>query len=422
MPTEAVVSLIAAAILLSIVFAVVGAVATMNRDRWFNRSGRKKERAEASEPTRPDPITLPVGVTASGYPPGSSPYARAFRIASSAYLMIVLLIVAASGLWPAAFSQIVVLIALAGGASLVLHDLVPAGRLGRVRGPLQALAALAFASVLVVLTGGFASPFAFTFALAVGAAALVSGVRATVLLGVAATVAYGLAATLSSGGPSAPQIVQFAVILSNVFVLGYIGTVVGGEQRRERDAALRLSSIDTLTGLYTRTFFSAAVEQEISRSVRTGRGFGLIVADVDDLKEINDRFGHPAGDAVLKGVAKAIEMSVRRIDLAARYGGDEFVALLPETDPTGAWVVAEKLRLNVAELRIAGLGAGSTVSVGAATFPTDGSSADALLLAADRAMYASKRGRKNSTARPSGDPVLASMDADRERGSGPGSV
>jgi diguanylate cyclase (GGDEF)-like protein len=420
-PTQAVVILIAAAILLSMAFAVVGAVATMKRDGWFDRFRRRRAPVEAPEPTRPDPITLPVGVTADAQGTGS-PYARAFRVAAWTYLMVVLLIVSASGLWPAAYTQIVILIALAGGASLALHDLVPPERLGAAHGPLQAGAALVFASVLVVLTGGFASPFAFTFALAVGAAALVSGVRSTVFLGLGATVAYGLAATVSSGGPSVPQIVEFAVILSNVFLLAYIGSVVGREQRRERDAALRLSSIDSLTGLYTRTFFSAAVEQEISRSVRTGRGFGLIVADVDELKEINDRFGHPAGDSVLKGVAKAIEMSIRRIDLAARYGGDEFVALLPETDPTGAWVVAEKLRLNVAELKISGYGSGSTVSVGAATFPTDGSSADALLLAADRAMYQSKRGGKNSVTRPPADTVLASLDPDRGRGPGPGSV
>jgi len=90
-------------------------------------------------------------------------------------------------------------------------------------------------------------------------------------------------------------------------------------------------------------------------------------------------------------------VSVRKIDTAARYGGDEFVVLLPETDPTGAWVLAEKVRIGVTELdiRVAGTEIPASISVGVVNFPDDGSTADALMISADQAMYASKRGGKN---------------------------
>ena len=82
----------------------------------------------------------------------------------------------------------------------------------------------------------------------------------------------------------------------------------------------------------------------------TGRRFGLLMMDLDGLKSVNDRFGHFQGDQVLKAVSQVIRNGVRRIDVAARYGGDEFVVLLPETEPTGAYVLAEKIRQGVEEL------------------------------------------------------------------------
>ena len=119
--------------------------------------------------------------------------------------------------------------------------------------------------------------------------------------------------------------------------------------------------------------------------------------DLDELKTINDRYGHYFGDQVLRGVGEVIRSGVRKIDTAARYGGDEFVVLLPETDPTGAWVLAEKVRIGVTELdvRVAGAEISASISVGVVSFPDDGRTSDALMISADQAMYASKRGGKN---------------------------
>ena len=157
-------------------------------------------------------------------------------------------------------------------------------------------------------------------------------------------------------------------------LLAYVATVIAREQRRARDAAIRLSTIDPLTGLFNRTFFFAAVEREIARSARSGRGFCLLMMDLDDLKEINDRHGHFFGDRVLRGVGEVIRSGGRRIDTAARYGGDEFVVLLPETDPTGAYVLAEKIRQGVAELSVP-IGASTiqpSISIGVVNYPDDG--------------------------------------------------
>jgi diguanylate cyclase (GGDEF)-like protein len=114
---------------------------------------------------------------------------------------------------------------------------------------------------------------------------------------------------------------------------------------------------------------------------------------------------------VIRGVGDVIQSGVRKIDTAARYGGDEFVVLLPETDPTGAWVLAEKVRIGVNELKVvvAGTDIPASISVGVVNFPDDGQTADALMISADQAMYASKRAGKN---RVMGFPVVVAGKAD----------
>jgi diguanylate cyclase (GGDEF)-like protein len=117
--------------------------------------------------------------------------------------------------------------------------------------------------------------------------------------------------------------------------------------------------------------------------------------DLDELKTINDKQGHFVGDRVLRSVGDVIRDGVRRIDIAARYGGDEFVVLLPETEASGAYVVAEKIRLGVADLVVAGTDMKTSMSVGVVSYPDDGRTSDELMISADQAMYASKRSGKN---------------------------
>jgi diguanylate cyclase (GGDEF)-like protein len=311
-------------------------------------------------------------------------------------------------------------VAVTGEALLILQDVLPRTPLKQAKGPLQGILALVFASSLVALTGGLQSPFTFTFPLIVGAGALLVAPRVALALAVLATAAYLTAGLIVDPTPEIGPLVTMAVNLTGLYLLAYIGASVGREQRRARDAAIRLSTVDALTGLYNRSYFFTALEREIARGDRSGRAFCMVMLDLDDLKSVNDRFGHIAGDQVLRAVADIVRGGVRKIDTAARYGGDEFVALLPETDPTGGWVVAEKIRQVVAEQGLPGIDPGPTVSVGVVSYPADGRSADALLVSADRAMYASKRGGKNRVARAAAEPMainITPIEAPTKRGS-----
>jgi len=335
---------------------------------------------------------------------------RVIRIVSWAFLMTVAVFAAASGIWVDVLPGIVIVIAVTGLLMLLIQDIVPRTAVRRIAGPLQGLLAIAFTTGLVVMTGGLDSPFTFGFPLIVGAGALLVAARTAFALAVLATAAYIGAGLIADPTPEIEPLVQMAVTLTGVFLLAYIGASVGREQRRARDAAIRLSTVDSLTGLFNRNYFFTALEREIARGDRSGRAFCLVMLDLDDLKSVNDRFGHLAGDQVLRSVADIVRGGVRKIDVAARYGGDEFVALLPETDPTGGWVLAEKVRLTVAEQGIAGVDPGPTVSVGVVSYPADGRSADALLVSADRAMYASKRGGKNRVARAQSEPMMLAIE------------
>lgn len=362
-------------------------------------------RAAMAPADEPEPAPEPTAVT-----PDPTLEDRVIRIVSWAFLMAVAVFAAASGVWPDVLSLIVILIAVTGEAMLILQDVLPRTGLRRIRGPLQGVLALVFASSLVALTGGLESPFTFTFPLIVGAGALLVAPRVALALAILATAGYLAAGLVADPTPEIRPLVTMAVNLTGLYLLAYIGTSVGREQRRARDAAIRLSTVDSLTGLYNRAHFFTALEREIARGDRSGRAFCLVMLDLDDLKAVNDRFGHVAGDQVLRSVADIVRSGVRKIDTAARYGGDEFVALLPETDPTGGWVVAEKIRLMVAEQGMPGVDPGPTVSVGVVSYPADGRSADALLVSADRAMYASKRGGKNRVARATAEPMVLSIE------------
>lgn len=365
---------------------------------------RASGQADAASAVDLDPGAL-IGGLGDPFSGAMSSADRIVRIVAWVFLLVTAAVVGVSNLWPDTSAAIYVLLGLTGLFVLAVYDLMPSSALGAMRYVIEGTVALVMATLLLALTGGHASPFFFTFPLIVGAASLVVQPRSTLVLAVGAIVGYLAAAFVGSGNPTPPQLVTTAANLTALLLLAYVGSVIGGEQRRSRDAAIRLSAMDPLTGLFNRTLFFAALEREMDRSARSGRGFCLLMMDLDELKGINDRHGHHAGDVVLREIADRIRSGVRRIDVAARYGGDEFVALLPETDPTGGWVLAEKIRLSVAALDVPGIGGSPTISVGVVAYPRDGESVDALMVKADLAMYASKRAGRNRVAGPSSDPT-----------------
>jgi diguanylate cyclase (GGDEF) domain len=340
---------------------------------------------------------LEGSVTDDGVP--TQTYDRVVRIVSWIFLLTTTAIVAATGLWSDTQPAILVLLAFSGLFIVVIHDLLPADTLGAAKFVVEGSVALTVATLLVALTGGVASPFFFAFPLIVGGAALVVSPLITVALAAAGSLGYVLAVVAgSTGGPlGSSAAATVGVDLTALILLSYVAMVIARAQRRTRDAAIRLSTVDSLTGLFNRNFFFAAIDREIARSARSGRGFCLLMMDLDDLKSINDRLGHFYGDRVLRSVGNVITLGVRQIDTAARYGGDEFVVLLPETDPTGAFVLAEKIRLGVNSMSFE-MPSGAprpSLSIGVVAYPDDGRTADELIIRADGAMYVSKRGGKD---------------------------
>ena len=159
----------------------------------------------------------------------------------------------------------------------------------------------------------------------------------------------------------------------------------------------RQANTDGLTELPNRRHFEEALEAEISRAERFEGGLALILADLDDFKQVNDRYGHQAGDDVLQTFADILRATVREIDLPARYGGEEFAVLLPQTELEGAHQLAERLRRALAARPMATHPGGLvavTASFGVAAFPEAPTPA-ALFAAADEALYRAKRAGKN---------------------------
>ncbi len=162
----------------------------------------------------------------------------------------------------------------------------------------------------------------------------------------------------------------------------------------------QLAGEDALTGLPNRRQFMKAGDQMLEQFRRYGRPASLLIIDLDHFKTINDRYGHAAGDAVLRAVAELLREQQRGADLPARFGGEEFAILLPETDLEGAVAVAERLRAGCEALRVTvpgGLwtGLSVTMSVGAAGCAADDASLDDMLRRADAALYRAKHEGRN---------------------------
>jgi diguanylate cyclase (GGDEF)-like protein len=178
------------------------------------------------------------------------------------------------------------------------------------------------------------------------------------------------------------------MVLSYVVVLG--GTLLDNAQLF--DQVSRLAASDSLTGLANHRKLLEVMETEIQRSKRTGRSFAVLLFDLDGLKKINDKFGHLVGSRAIKRLGVALRNSSRTIDTPARFGGDEFALILPESGSEEAGQVAVRI---CEELKSDGQEPGVTVSVGLAVFPADGTSIEKLLSAADRGLYHMKgKGQK----------------------------
>src|ERR687898_173570 len=173
--------------------------------------------------------------------------------------------------------------------------------------------------------------------------------------------------------------------------------------------------VDPKTGLFNARHFAAALSEEIGRAQRFERPMSLIMADLDLLRDINNSYGHLAGDAVLKGIAEVFRAQLRHYDVPARFGGEEFSILLPETPPEQAFEIAERIRRAVSEkqydVETSSEPIRATVSIGVAGYPKDAQDPNALIHQADLAVYRAKLQGRNRVLSASSEPLL--MPADR---------
>jgi diguanylate cyclase (GGDEF)-like protein len=194
--------------------------------------------------------------------------------------------------------------------------------------------------------------------------------------------------------------------------------MVGLRSQVERLVARLVDAVgtDVLTGISNRREFEDRFGLELERSVRSGRPMGLVVLDLDWFKEVNDRFGHEAGDRALKLVGEVLQRTTRRIDLVARLGGEEFAVLAPDAGEEESYRLAERLRREV-KAAFADHARPLTLSCGVATFPASGGTHGDLMRAADRALYAAKDlGRDRSIVYRRGEEEISMAMARRTRG------
>jgi len=170
------------------------------------------------------------------------------------------------------------------------------------------------------------------------------------------------------------------------------------EKLRKKNEELELlSTTDSLTGLSNHRALMHRLNDEEARFAKEKRVFSVLVGDVDHFKQYNDAFGHPAGDEVLKAIADIMRASTRKVDCCARYGGEEYVIVLPDTAPAEALEVAEHIRARVAAKKFNGRKI--TLSIGVAAFPEDADDAEAIIAIADEALYQAKREGRDRTIR-----------------------
>ncbi|WP_094551495.1 GGDEF domain-containing response regulator [Petroclostridium xylanilyticum] len=177
----------------------------------------------------------------------------------------------------------------------------------------------------------------------------------------------------------------------SLYTIGIVRDI--GERKKAEEQVYFLTITDPLTKIYNRRYFTQKLEEEIERAKRAGNKFSLIMLDIDRFKRINDSFGHNAGDEVLKSMAELVKNRNRKIDIFARWGGEEFVILLPDTTVKNAARLAEELRESLSQMDMPGAGR-VTASFGVAGY-CPGDNVDSLVNKADNMMYEAKAAGRN---------------------------
>jgi diguanylate cyclase (GGDEF)-like protein len=266
---------------------------------------------------------------------------------------------------------------------------------------IETWAMLFFVSWVIISSGEINSPLLSLYVLTIIACALTLGKLVTFLeIGlIAAVYVFIHFPYYNLNGISVQDLSSFMSAFVPVILIAYVTTMLAADVQHGKKALKLLAETDDSTGFKNKRAFNKSLETEYLTAQRYSRNFSVMMIDADNLKETNDTFGHGAGDRLIMLIASIIKDNLRAADVISRYGGDEFLVLLPETEPRQAREAAEKVRLAIqnAAFDMNGNQVRTTVSIGIAGFPADTGNKEVLLDCADKALYESKLLGRNRT-------------------------
>lgn len=264
-----------------------------------------------------------------------------------------------------------------------------------------------FITWVLYYTGKLDSPLLNLYLMVVITSALTLGKLATLLQMLLIVACY-----VFLGFPEKSQVMTATSFLTTVttqvaplLLVAYVTTMLSADTRRALMQVKFLSETDDLTGIYNRRAITVLSENMCRQAARYGRAFSVMMIDSDSLKAINDSYGHDSGNKLLRLTVQCVQNQLREADMVARYGGDEFLVVMPETPCASALGVAERIRKSIAAtpLSVRDQSLQNTASIGVACFPEHGNDFETVLKKADQAMYASKNRGKNQVTAYSGD-------------------
>jgi diguanylate cyclase (GGDEF)-like protein len=260
----------------------------------------------------------------------------------------------------------------------------------------------AFITWVTWYSGKIDSPLLNLYLLPIIASSLILGKLITSILTAGVILCY--VAMANDSGLNNPDTLSYWVMLfaliAPIVLVAYITTMLSADIRYAMAKIKRISDTDELTGVYNMRSFSAILRRMFQQTVRHGHPMSIIMIDSDNLKAVNDTHGHNAGNKLLQHLIRKVGEELRRSDIVARYGGDEFIILLPETERQGAMETAERIRqsFETSQFNYRGNSLSVTVSLGLASYPEDGRNVDLIVDKADKALYRAKRLGRNQTA------------------------
>lgn len=257
---------------------------------------------------------------------------------------------------------------------------------------------IGFITWVLYFTGGLGSALVSLFYLPVIVSALTLGQVATLLQMGLVTACYAFLG-YSDATPvlSSAFVGSLAAQLAPMVLVAYITTMLSADILNALTRVKLISETDELTGVFNVRAFNSLAAQEFKLAARYGRDLSLMMIDSDDLKRVNDTYGHEAGDMLIRAVVAGIRASIKASDIVARYGGDEFVCLFPGANRDAATGIGERIRSQVADnpLHVDGREVPVSVSIGVASYPVHGDRHETVARNADKALYLSKTAGRN---------------------------